>query len=139
MEKSLRTSTGKKYVGRIQSKAKADNEDALCLIYTSCSKGSSHTPLDNAKEVHQKLFDANWYTWRTATGILCNNFIDEHFSQMIWSSNFRRDLTGTASAFSGGYIAIIAVAALVVVIVGATVAVKRKRKTKNKTAVSQWD
>ena len=133
VEKSLRTSTGKNYVGRIQSKAKAANEDALCLIYTSCSKGSSHTPLDNAKEVHQKLIDANWYTWRTATGVLCNNFIDEHFSQMIWSSNFMKELSGTASAFSGGYIAIIAVGVLSVVIIGATV-VKRKKKKNSETA-----
>lgn len=132
VEKSLKPVSGVNYVGKIQADAKAANEDALCLIYTSCSHGRNHTPLDNAKEVHQKLFNASWYDSTTATGILCNNFIDEHFSQLIWSSNFinvsGNVLSGVASASSNGHIAVVAVAALAVVIVGATVVVKRKKK-----------
>ena len=138
VEKSLKPASGVNYVKKIQADARAVNEDALCLIYTSCSHGRNHTPLDNAKELHQKLFNASWYTSKTATGILCNNFIDEHFSQLIWSSNFvkgSRFASTGASVFNNGRIAMIAVGGLAVaVIIGRAVVFTRKKRKKSKTA-----
>ena len=138
VEKSLKPDSENKSASQLHENAKNNNEDALFLIYTSCSSGSNHTPFDNAKEVHQKLFDASWYTPELFTGVLCNNFIDEHFSQLIWSSNFRDgsesnpagsvDGNVSASAFSSGYKALIAVGLLAIAIIAATFELKRKKK-----------
>ncbi|MBQ6163238.1 MAG: hypothetical protein IJK23_02055 [Clostridia bacterium] len=139
VKKSLKPVLGRNYVGKIQSAAKAAGEDALCLIYTSCSKGIEHTPLDNAREVHQKLFAAGWYDSKTATGVLCNNFIDGHFSQLIWSSNFRR--TGgkirvgaysDGAHSSSGRVIVLASAGggSALAVIAAAVIYKRKKKQK---------
>ncbi len=132
VEKCLKPDSNDKSVDQLHEKAKNNGEDALFLIYTSCSSCSNHTPFDNAKEVHQKLFDASWYTPELFTGVLCNNFIDEHFSQLIWSSNFKDgsvDGNVAASAFSSGYKALIAVGILAIAIIAATFVLRRKKKT----------
>ena len=88
VKNSLMADAERNCVKRIRDAAKGAGRSAICLIYTSCSKGIWHNPHDNAKTIHQKLFDAEWYGPDTETGILCNNFVDEHFSQLIYSSNF---------------------------------------------------
>ena len=88
VQKSLKPVTGKAYIGSSHEGAKSMGHDALCLIYTSCSKGVFNNPHDNAKVVHQNLFDSSWYTDEIFTGILANNYADEHISSLVWSSNF---------------------------------------------------
>ena len=91
IEKSLNPQNNDRCIQDIRNTARNYfDEDVLAFIYTSCSTGDD-TPFYYTKEVHKNLLGSTWFDPRQLyTGILCNNFLDEHFSYKIWSSNFTR-------------------------------------------------